>query len=52
MRATRQFRGLGQSLLVDNINRDPLSPVTVNHCTDELSMIYPATAIRTGCQEK
>jgi hypothetical protein len=52
MRATRQFRDLVQSLLVDNIHRDPLGTGTVIHCTDELSMIYPATAIRTGCQEK
>jgi hypothetical protein len=31
---------------------DLRSTEAVNHYTDELSVIYPATAIRTGCQEK
>jgi hypothetical protein len=47
MRAKKQLRNLS-----GNINRDPLSTGTVNHYIDELSVIYPATAIRTGCQEK
>jgi hypothetical protein len=48
MRATRQLNDLGQSLLFGNINRDALSTGRVNHYIDELSVIYPATAVRIG----
>jgi len=47
MSATKQLRNLS-----GNINRDPLGMGTVNYCTDELSMSYPGTAIRTDRQEK
>jgi hypothetical protein len=47
MRAKKQRRDLSC-----NINRDPFGTGTVDYRIDELSVIYPGTAIRTGCQEK
>jgi hypothetical protein len=47
MRAKKQLRNLGGT-----INRDPFGTGTVNYCIDQLSVTYPGTAIRTGCQEK
>jgi transaldolase len=52
MKPTRQLHDLHQSLWLDNITRYLVSSRTVKHCMDELSVIYPTTAIRVVRQEE